>query len=71
MDKKIFLLKIIKCMKGFATIKEINEEYAFLSETSTNPQKNMIENIKTWLQLNFSEHDEQFVIWERLKKEGF
>lgn len=71
MEKKEFLLKIIKCMKGFSTAQEIKAEYNFISEYTTNPQEVMVCNIKNWLRWNFSENDPQFVIWERLKNEGF
>lgn len=71
MERTEFLLKIIKCMKGFATAKEIKEEYDFISEYTTNPQEAMVNNIKNWLRWNFSENEPQFVIWERLEKGGF
>ncbi len=70
MERKIFLLKVIKCMKGFATAKEIKEEYDYLCSNCDNPQKEMIGNITYWLRWNINESDKQFVIWERLRKEN-
>ena len=71
MDRKEFLVKMIRVMKGFNTAQEIKEEYDYLSSNcDDNPQITMIVNIKEWLRANFNEKDPQFVIWERLKKES-
>lgn len=70
MERKKFLIKMIRVMKGFGTAKEIKEEYDYLSKYYKNPQRCMVENIECWLRINFGERDPQFTIWERLKKEG-
>ena len=71
MDRKEFLVKMIRVMKGFSTAQEIKEEYDYLSSNcDVNPQITMIVNIKEWLWANFNEKDPQFVIWERLEKES-
>jgi hypothetical protein len=71
MDRKEFLVKMIRVMKGFNTAQEIKEEYDYLlSNCDDNPQITMIVHIKNWLRFTFNERDPQFVIWERLEKEG-
>lgn len=71
MDRKEFLVKMIRVMKGFNTAQEIKEEYDYLLlNCDDNPQITMIVNIKNWLRFTFNENDPQFVIWERLEKEG-
>lgn len=69
MSRKSFLFKVMKCMKGFATAAEIKEEYDALSESYSDPQKEMIDNITEWLRFNFGKHEPENIIWERLEKE--
>ena len=68
--EKDFLLKVMKCMKGFATPVEIKEEYDALSEISDNPSAELVANIKEWLLTSFLRTDPEMIIWERMNKEG-
>lgn len=54
MDRKEFLVKMIRVMKGFNTAQEIKEEYDYLlSNCDDNPQITMIVHIKKLAQVYF------------------
>ena len=74
-DRKSFMVKVIRAMKGFATNSEVKEEFCYLEthfneHRFKNPMAEMIFNITEWLNHNFSENDPEFIIFERLEKEG-
>lgn len=74
MNRKEFLLKVIKSMKGYATAAEIKEEYDALSQEpekyGSNPQVALIKNIVNWITDYYSTEQERYnTIFERLVKE--
>lgn len=74
-DRKHFMVKVIRAMKGFATNKEVKEEFCYLEnhfdkDVFKNPMAEMIFNIREWVNHNFSDNDPEFIILERLEKEG-
>lgn len=73
-DRKHFMVKVIRAMKGFATNSEVKEEFCYLEshfdkDVFKNPMAEMIFNITEWLNRNFNEQDPEFIIWDRLEKE--
>ena len=70
LERKLFLYKIYKCMKGFATLKDIIEEYNYLEKIYNCPQLEMVDNIKNWVRWNYTDTDEHIVILERLEREN-
>lgn len=70
LERKRFMVKVIRAMKGFATNQEVLEEYNYLAEIFRDPQYEMIDNITRWLRDNFSHTAPEMVIFDRLRKEG-
>lgn len=70
MTRKAFLYKVMKALKGFASIMEIKAEYDNLCEESETPQIEMIENITNWLRYDITDNEPEMIIWSRLEKLG-
>ena len=73
-DRKSFMVKVIRAMKGFATNSEVKEEFCYLETHFNehgfkNPMAEMIFNITEWVNHTFSENDPEFIILDRLEKE--
>ena len=73
-DRKSFMVKVIRAMKGFATNSEVKEEFCYLEthfneHRFKNPMAEMIFNITEWVNHTFSENDPEFIILDRLEKE--
>ena len=74
-ERKSFMVKVIRAMNGFATNSEVKEEFCYLENHFNehrfkNPMAEMIFNITEWLNYNFNDRDPEFIIWHRLEKEG-